>query len=91
MLCRLFAAALLSHVLAMPVHAAIALGPSQQKLPLAGKLEILEEPSRKMTREDAASPETSTRFRKMEAATDLNLGHSSSAWWHGLCSCWVWA
>jgi hypothetical protein len=56
MLCRLFVAALLSHILAIPVQAAITLGPSQQKLPLAGKLEILEDPSRKMTLEDAASP-----------------------------------
>ncbi len=81
MLCRLFAAALVSHVLAMPVQAAIALGPGQQQFPLAGKLEILEDPSREMTRKDAASPEASTRFRKVGVATDLNLGYSSSAWW----------
>ncbi|MBI3527914.1 MAG: diguanylate cyclase [Betaproteobacteria bacterium] len=79
--CHLLVAVLLSSVLAIPVQAAIAIGSGQQQLPLAGKLEVLEDPSRKLTREDAASPEASSRFHKLEVATDLNLGYSSSAYW----------
>jgi hypothetical protein len=43
--CRLLAAVVLSWFLAIPVQAAITLGPGQQTVPLAGKLEVLEDPA----------------------------------------------
>jgi diguanylate cyclase (GGDEF)-like protein len=80
--CRLLIALVLSSFLAIPAQATIALGSSQQQIHLAaGAMEVLEDASRKLTREDAASPEASSRFHKVAVATDLNLGYSSSAWW----------
>lgn len=78
---RLLAAVALSCFLAIPVQAAISVGPVEQKVPLAGQLEVLEDPARRMTREEAASADASSRFRATKSTTDLNLGYSSSAWW----------
>ncbi len=79
--CRFLAAVLLSYFLAIPVQAAITLDPSRQKVELAGKLEVLEDPSHKLSREEVASPAAAFRFHETGLATDLNLGYSSSAWW----------
>lgn len=80
--CRLLIAFVLAGFVAHPALADIAVGAGQQKIHLtAGELEVLEDASRNLTREEAASPEASARFRKIPISNDLNLGYSSSAWW----------
>ena len=80
--CRLLIAFVLAGFVAHPALANIAVGAGQQKIHLAaGELEVLEDASRNLTREEAASPEASARFRKIPISNDLNLGYSSSAWW----------
>ncbi len=78
---RLLAVVALSCFLAIPLQAAVVLDSGQQQLRLAGSLEVLEDPSRKLALEGAMSGEASARFRQAGGATDLNLGYSSSAWW----------
>jgi diguanylate cyclase (GGDEF)-like protein len=79
--CRLLAAVALSCCLAIPAQAAIMLGAGQQKIPLAGEMQVLEDPSGRMTREEVASPGAASGFHAVRGTNDLNLGYSSSAWW----------
>ena len=81
MLVRLLAAVLCTFALALPAKAAITLGSGQQEVHLAGQLDVLEDATHKLTREEVASADASSRFHRVEAATDLNLGYSTSAWW----------
>jgi two-component system, sensor histidine kinase LadS len=78
---HLINAVLLSSILAMPAAAAVPLTADLQQVTLAGALEVLEDPSQKLTFDDVAGAQSSSAFHRVAATTDLNLGYSSSAYW----------
>lgn len=81
MLLRILIAAFWLAVPAAPALATIRLDPGQDHLPLAGKLDYLEDPSRELTIADVSKPELASRFATPPTAADLNFGYSSSAYW----------
>lgn len=61
--------------------AAVQLGPGMDHLPLAGKLEYLEDPARELTLGDLTNPAVNYRFNPSPTQESLNFGYSASAYW----------
>jgi PAS domain S-box-containing protein len=72
-------------LLAMPAcawaAAPLPLAPGTESVPLAGKLEFLEDRSARLTLAEVVRPETAARFRALPGAEDVNFGYSASAYW----------
>lgn len=79
--CRIFALFLCLFVPAAQAQAALQLGPGVDHVPLAGKLQYLEDPGRQLTLEDLTNPAVNYRFKPSAPNENLNFGYSASAYW----------
>ena len=72
-------------LLVMPACAGAApplsLDPETESVPLAGKLEFLEDRSARLTLAEVLRPEAAARFRALPGPEDVNFGYSASAYW----------
>lgn len=80
MCCRI-AALFLCLFLHAHANAALQLGAGVDQVPLAGKLQYLEDPSRRLSLEDLTNDAVNYRFSPSPTHESLNFGYSASAFW----------
>ena len=78
---RIAALFLCLYLCATHANAALELAPGMDQVPLDGKLQYLEDRSRKLTLGDLTNDAVNYRFNPSPAHQSLNFGYSASAYW----------